>query len=141
MTLDVMPTDGSVFGFTNRWYEDGIANARSVDVAEGISIRVLSAPHFIATKLEAFKGRGKRDFLGSADIEDIVRIVDGREEIVDEIGTCEANLREYLRHETGVLVADEDFLDALPGHLMGDVASQARAELVRRRLRKMSGET
>jgi len=67
---DVMPTDSSVLGFTNRWYDDGVVRARTVEVASGVSIRVLSAPYFVVSKLEAFKGRGGNDYLASADIED-----------------------------------------------------------------------
>lgn len=99
---------------------------------------MLSAPHFIATKLEAFKGRGGRDYLGSADIEDIVRVVDGRAELVAEVGQCSDELRVYLRQEICSLLQDDNFPDAVPGHLMGDAASQARAELVIDRMRAMS---
>jgi len=43
------------------------------------------APYFLATKLEAFDGRGKGDYLSSHDIEDIVAVLDGRPEILDEL--------------------------------------------------------
>jgi predicted nucleotidyltransferase len=137
ITLDVMPTDDSVLGFSNRWYEDGITQARIFDVADGVCIRVLSAPHFVATKLEAFKGRGKRDFLGSADIEDIVRLLDGRPELLSELGQCSDELREYLRQELAGLLGDDEFLEAVPGHLMGDAASQARVGVILERMSKM----
>jgi len=52
---------------------------------EGIEIRIASAPHFLATKVEAFLGRGNNDFMGSADMEDIITIIDGRTEIIQEI--------------------------------------------------------
>ena len=138
ITLDVMPTHESVLGFSNRWYEDGIVHARAVDVDDGLSIRVLSAPHFIATKLEAFKGRGKSDFLGSADIEDIVRVVDGRPELAAELNGCGEELRAYLRDEIAGLIGADEFVEAIPGHLMGDAASQARADLVLKRLHEIS---
>jgi predicted nucleotidyltransferase len=138
LTIDVMPTDQTILGFSNRWYEDGITYAVVVDVAEGIAIRVLSAPLFIATKLEAFKGRGHGDYLASADIEDIVRVVDGRPELVRELLGCHRELRDYLRDQFVRLLEDDDFLDAVPAHMLGDAVSQARAELVIDRLRTMS---
>ena len=51
----------------------------------GPEIRIVTAPYFLATKLEAFKGRGKGDFLGSHDLEDFVSVVDGREALLLEI--------------------------------------------------------
>jgi predicted nucleotidyltransferase len=140
LTIDVMPTDQTILGFSNRWYEDGITHAVVNAVAEGVTIRVLSAPLFIATKLEAFKGRGHGDYLASADIEDIVRVVDGRPELAGELSDCHQELREYLRAEFVRLLDDDEFLDALPAHMLGDAVSQARAELVLDRLRTMSAD-
>ena len=39
----------------------------------------------VATKIEAFHGRGDGDYLASSDFEDIIRLIDGRPELVDEI--------------------------------------------------------
>lgn len=44
----------------------------------GTSIRLISAPVLIATKLEAFADRGHGDFLAGHDLEDITTIADGR---------------------------------------------------------------
>jgi hypothetical protein len=33
---------------------------------------MVTAPYFLATKIEAFYGRGKKDFLASHDMEDII---------------------------------------------------------------------
>lgn len=43
----------------------------------GIEIRLVSAPYFLGTKLEAFLGRGDGDFMGSHDLEDVVSLLDG----------------------------------------------------------------
>lgn len=64
-------------GFTNRWYPDGMANAKVVDLPNGERVSVFSAPYLLASKLEAFRGRGKGDFLASKDFEDIVALIDG----------------------------------------------------------------
>lgn len=136
LTLDLMPTDGSILGFTNLWYESGIDEARAVELDDGLRLRILTGPHFLATKLEAFAGRGRDDYLASADIEDIVRVIDGRPEIVAEVAACTPALRSYLRDKFRALLANEAFLEALPGHLEGDVVSQARAEIVLARIRE-----
>lgn len=94
---------------------------------------------FLATKLEAFRGRGGADFAASHDLEDFVRVVDGRAEIVNDVKGAAAVLQDYLRLELGKLLRDERFLSSLSGHLASDAASQARLPLVRRRLASIAG--
>jgi predicted nucleotidyltransferase len=76
--LDVMPLDEKILGFSNRWYRAAMDAATTRQLAEDLEIRVVTAPFFLATKLEAFKGRGKGDFSGSRDLEDLIAVVDGR---------------------------------------------------------------
>lgn len=89
-------------------------------------IRLITAPHFLATKLEAFYGRGQGDFLFSHDLEDIVTVIDGRPALVDEIQVANPALRAYLAAEFATLLRQSVFHDALPGFLPGDSASQQR---------------
>ena len=60
LTLDVMPLDPQVLGFSNRWYPDALHTAGNVQLRSGLIIRAINAPYFLGTKLEAFNGRGKR---------------------------------------------------------------------------------
>ena len=39
----------------------------------GLSIRAITAPYFLGTKIEAFRGQGDRDFYSSRDLEDLFR--------------------------------------------------------------------
>jgi hypothetical protein len=55
IVVDVMPTDVATLGFSNRWYREAFEHAAHMDV-EGVDIRVVTAPFFLATKIEAFKG-------------------------------------------------------------------------------------
>lgn len=139
MIVDVMPTDPAILGFANRWYAEALQQAQTVQLAEDIQIRLVTAPYFLATKLEAFFGRGEGDFLGSHDLEDIITVVDGREELADEVLATSAPLCEFIQQEFSGLLADQRFLDALPGHLPPDIASQQRLPVVLSRLRRMSG--
>ena len=134
--LDVMPTDEAVLGFSNRWYAGAIANARTV-VLDATSIRVISAPYFLATKVEAFHGRGNRDFAASHDLEDMVAVVDGRLELLDEVVAADAALRRYLAREFRRLLETRQFVDALPGFLLPDGANQARLPNLLERLRAL----
>jgi hypothetical protein len=124
--VDLMPTAAGILGFHNRWYPYAMESAWSLELPRGGAIRVVSAPAFIATKIEAFKGRGKGDFLGSHDLEDIVTVIDGRSSLLDETRGTGVELRAYFEMEFGVLLAQNAFLESLPGHLPPDRASQLR---------------
>lgn len=80
-----MPLDEKVLGFTNIWYEPAIEAAETRKILPDVTIRVISAPYFCATKLEAFDGRGAGAYQASHDLEDIITVIDGRAEIIDEI--------------------------------------------------------
>lgn len=136
--LDVMPTDESVLGFGNRWYAEAIHTAVQVSLPSGRKIRLISPPTFLGTKLEAFYGRGAGDFLASHDLEDIITVVDGPPELSKEIREAPLQLREYLVAQLRALLQDDNFLEALPAHLPGDAASQARLPVLIRRLRALA---
>jgi hypothetical protein len=136
--VDVMPTSAAVLGFGNRWYEPAIRHAEQRRVGR-MPIRVVSAPYFLGTKLEAFDGRGHGDYMASRDLEDIVAVLDGRSEIVQEVGAAAPELREYLALRIGQLLDEPLFREAVSGHLPGDDTSQRRVPGVLQRLRKIAG--
>jgi hypothetical protein len=57
LTLDVMPLDPAILGFSNRWYPEALEAAEEVQLPAGLTVRVITAPYFLGTKLEAFRGR------------------------------------------------------------------------------------
>lgn len=109
LKVDFMPDDASILGFTNRWYHTALETARDVKLVSGVSIRVVDPAHFIATKLEAYKGRGRGDPLGSHDIEDILTVVDGRFELAKDLAESDSLLTEYVAEELGKLLQLIDF--------------------------------
>jgi len=137
--LDVMPTDEKILGFSNRWYKSAMENARRVQLKNELTIRVITAPLFLATKLEAFKGRGKNDYFASHDLEDIVAVIDGRPSLLDEVGHAPKDLKVYIAHEIHRLMEKPEFKDALPGYLLPDPASQARLGTLLKTLRGLGG--
>ncbi len=139
LLLDFMPTDPSILGFSNRWYPAALEHAEKVTIGDCV-IRVITAPYFVATKMEAFQGRGRADFRMSHDLEDIITIVDGRPELASEVHRSPADLRKYLSDNFAKLLSDRDFLEALPGHLLPDAASQQRFGLVWRRMKDLITE-
>lgn len=138
VTVAVMPCDERILGFTNRWYSLAMSSARNCTLPDGNTIRLISAPAFVATKLEAFYDRGKEDFIASHDMEDILAVVDARPELVDEIKVADAELRQYISEGFVRLLRHEDFIDAIAMHLHPDEASQARTGIVLERLRALA---
>lgn len=72
--LDVMPTDEKILGWGNRWYKEAIKTAVKHQIADDLVIKSVTAPYFLATKIEAFRTRGKNDLLVSHDFEDILTL-------------------------------------------------------------------
>src|SRR3990172_6666005 len=121
-----MPLDENILGFSNRWYESAMDSTQEFEIEREIRIRVVTAPYFCATKLEAFKGRGRGDYLASHDLEDLITVVDGRPELLDELRSAPEDLRSYIADVIGQMMKARQFIDALPGYLLPDSASQAR---------------
>ncbi|MES9842434.1 MAG: hypothetical protein ABW134_17945 [Candidatus Thiodiazotropha endolucinida] len=128
--LDMMPTDSRILGFGNRWYESALKHAEVTTLPSGRNIRMVTAPYFLSTKMEAFDGRGRGDYLLSHDIEDMIAVLDGRPEIVNDVQTADQELIENVRARFAQLLSDNRFIAALSGHMPGDQASQARVGLV-----------
>ncbi|HTZ81703.1 MAG TPA: hypothetical protein VMB66_00840 [Candidatus Acidoferrales bacterium] len=135
--LDVMPLDEKILGFSNRWYKPAMDSAVVNELEPGLRVRVVTAVYFCVTKLEAFAGRGKHDYQSSHDLEDLMAVVDGRPELAEEIRSGPEDARAYIRAEFRKLLATPEFLDALPGYLLPDQASQARVSILLERLRKI----
>ena len=132
--VDVMPMEKSVLGFANRWYPLAIETADIFTLPSGIFIRLIKAPVFMATKLEAFADRGKGDFLFSHDLGDLIALIDGRDSLVDECRQQTNELKAYLQLKFTVLMDNQAFRQALSGHLSSDAASQSRLPLLEQKL-------
>lgn len=117
--VDVMPTDPKVIGFSNRWYPEGFANAIDFKLDGDRSIRIFSLPYFMASKWEAFKGRGKNDYRVSKDFEDIVYVLENVDDLEEQLQTSNDGVKAYLREELGRVIDNEDFEEGLYAHLAG----------------------
>lgn len=113
--LNVMPIDEQILGFSNRWYQEAIDQAMDVVLPGNMIIRVVSPAYFLATKFEAFAGRGKGDFF-SHDLEDIVFVLENRKGLIMELMDSPEALKHYLAKQAGELLQDA-FLNVLPGLL------------------------
>ena len=136
--VDIMPTQEDILGFSNRWYLPAINNADHIELEKNLTIRLVTPPYFLATKIEAFKGRGGGDYVASHDMEDIITVLDGRPEIVSEIRNSSDDLKIFLSDTFRTLLTNGEFLDAIPGHLPPDRASQARLPRLMKCLEEIS---
>ncbi len=117
MQLDLVPLDEKVLGFANRWYRVGFDAALSVELAGGLKLRHLSAPHFLATKFEAFKDRGNNDVYLSHDLEDIMTVMEGRSNVAREMAAAQIGVRKHVGQSVAALLNMPTFHNALPGLL------------------------
>lgn len=109
LKVDFMPDNADILGFSNRWYRDAMTTARDFTLTETLTIKLVDPVYFVATKLEAYLGRGNGNTLDSDDIEDLINIFDGREEIVAEINEVEGELRDFIRVQLQALLDDANF--------------------------------
>ena len=109
----------------------GELRRRSIYRSEKEIIKILKPDFFLATKFEAYLGRGGGDLLGSRDLEDVLLIVDGREEIVDEVRRADAHIRRFIAEQFSALLEKQDFDYFLEGNIRGPAG---RVDLVRARI-------
>lgn len=136
LKVDFMPDDEGVLGFSNRWYADALRTAQDYPLKDDLIIRVVSSPYFLATKLEAYLGRGNNDPLISHDIEDILNLVDGRPELIHEIQSGDPELITYIAKQIQSLLAHRDIDYVVQGVVRGDAG---RAALIFKRLEVLAG--
>lgn len=132
LILDVMPTDASILGFENRWQNEAFPAAVPYELPSGATISAVPPEFLVATKLEAFGSRGKGDLYGSRDFEDVVVLVDGREELVGELAAAPEELRAYVSGQLRTLSRRDAFEAAVEGALRGGPETQERYELILR---------
>ena len=69
----------------------------------------------------------------------MIAVVDGRAELAEELARASDEVRTFIEKALGELLDNPAFVEALPGHLPGDSASQARQPLVLGRLLALAG--
>ena len=115
--VDIMPTNDASIGFTNKWYPDGFANAINHQIDEMLTVKILSAPYYIATKLEAHKSRGNNDGRTSHDFEDIIYILENRATIWKEMNNAGESVKEYLQSEFLILLENPNLFEWIDVHV------------------------
>ncbi len=71
-------------------------------------------------------------------MDDIVSILDGRSEIIEEVQSAEPAVRKFVAETFREYLQNADFLEALDTLLNPDAASQARRPLVLSRMAQIT---
>ncbi len=114
--VDVMATEQIGWAPANAWFKPGFQHLQEVKVDEQ-KIRILPLPYFLATKLSAFKDRGKSEPRTSHDFEDITYLLDNRTDLVEEIAQSPNDVRKYLKEEFKTILADDTLKEAIYANL------------------------
>lgn len=133
-----MPLEESVLGFSNRWYARALSARREHRLPSGARLQHIDAPHFLATKLEAFRSRGRGDYLASTDVEDVVVVLDGRPSVEEELAVSSPELRGFVAREIAALLEERHFLEALPTYFTGEAMIEQRARALIERTRSIA---
>ncbi|MGE3063792.1 MAG: hypothetical protein AB7T10_09225 [bacterium] len=129
ITVDIIPSESKkILGFTNIWYKEGMKNSISKEIS-GVKVHYFPLCYYIASKIEAFKSRGKNDYYDSNDFEDIVLILEGRRNLNEFYGFPQ-NVIAYLKREFGLMLQDTRFESAVYGHLEQTPVIQRRFERI-----------
>lgn len=131
LVLDVMPNDPKILGFSNSWYNEGIKNKVSAKI-EHKEIYIFSLPYFLASKFEAYNGRGKHDPRFSSDLEDIILVIDSIVNFDLAIYTMSDKLKTYLSEMAHIFLSDKFIIEAIGGFLNG---KQDKIDKVNKRLK------
>ena len=109
VTVDIMPTDETILGFSNRWYSEGILHSIPYEIEKGIVIQILTIPYFIGCKLEALFNRGMQDIRLSKDLEDIVFLLN----YGIKVRTDNQVLNEYISMKCKILLDNPGLKEAI----------------------------
>ena len=138
ITVDIMPDDPKILGFTNHWYAGGIKSHIEYKIDPDLAIKIFSAPFYLASKIEAYQERGITDKRLSTDFEDIIYVIENREELLQEVSDVSSlEVKEFIKAFCSRLLTEKDTDEAI-GAVMGYAPLPQRIDLVKNRLQKIA---
>ncbi len=116
ITVDILPIQEDVLGWHSKWFPEALKAALPHTRGDKI-FKVITAPYFVALKLEAFDERGNGDFLTSTDFEDVICLFNGRASLVDEIASV-PKLAKMLAARFTYYLQSDDLATAIEGFVV-----------------------
>jgi predicted nucleotidyltransferase len=114
--VDVMATKAVGWAPANPWFAPGYKQLITFDV-DGLTIKCLSLPYYLASKLTAFYDRGSKDPRTSKDFEDIVYLLNYTTNLVEQIQNANQEVRDYLIKSFADVLSDSVKQVAILGNL------------------------
>lgn len=139
LILDAIPLRHELAGFTDRWLKAAAGAAVHRELAAGTVIRVIPPQWLLVVKLEAHTDRGRGDLLASRDFEDIVLLVDGRPELVDEVNGLPGDARAFVTEQLTALLSQRMLDYGVEGALAAADARERADTVTLPRLRRLAG--
>lgn len=136
INIDIMPSNENILGFSNRWYAPAIHSAISYQLPSSRIIKIFSIPYLLASKIEAFLGRGKGSFYWSADIEDIITLIDGCYSLENDVKNAEKEVKNFI--QKWFKKEQENLLEILPATLSPVAINSGRVQLLNNLIKRLA---
>jgi predicted nucleotidyltransferase len=114
--IDFIPTEATAIGPTNRWLKPGFEHAFKVELGEN-HINILPLPFYLATKWEAYKGRGGEDPRTSHDFEDIIYILDNNQDVFEKVTEAPEDVKKFLASMAKEILKHNSFPEIVESHM------------------------
>lgn len=111
--LEVYPSRPEIVRHKNRWFEEGVFHAIKHPLPSGICIRIMSAPYFLASRIESFLHHSDFYIRHNKDFEDIVFLLNNRPELLDEVAHSFHEVRAYIQGFFYSLLNHKDLREGL----------------------------
>ncbi len=133
--VDTIPDNCAIMGYRDiPWFREGRKHALEKTLPSGLAINILPLAYFLATKLEASKDRGQGDYWNDHDIEDIITVIDGNDNI-EEILAAPDLVKGFISESFRTLLRDDNFRRSISGHLGFDTSASERAKFIEEKMK------
>lgn len=119
LIIDVLPRDVTLIGMRGGFLATGYDRAMEVELPDGTRIHILRPADLMAAKVEAWHDRGRGDWMASADLEDLLSLVDGLPDFGVVATDTDPQLRTCLAAWAREMLAHPDLDTLLEGNVVG----------------------
>lgn len=127
--VDVMNTTAIDWAPANPWFAPGFESREHIEIDDH-NIFILPLPYFLASKFSAFESRGAKDPRASHDLEDIIYILDYREDILAQLVSAPEEVKSFLKERLASFLSHPLMKEALESNLEYE-SREVRSERIR----------
>lgn len=137
-TVDLLGARPEVQGFAGAWFERATRSTEQHVLSSTVTVTTPTLPYLLACKVEAFRHRGAKDPLASADLEDLVALLDGCQTLDSAFDRAESDVQRFIAAWCGSLILDDALRAAAEGQLPRGGDINARRQRFRARVRRLA---